>query len=93
MKSTATNQEIIISGISGSGKTEASKLMLAYLANACNNFRFMETGAEESKFDDSFEDEVSNSEDSADSDDEVKPPKGNNIFEQLNYLENKEIKK
>jgi len=39
MRASSKNQEIIISGISGSGKTEAAKLMLAYLANACNNFR------------------------------------------------------
>ena len=65
MKSTATNQEIIISGISGSGKTEASKLMLAYLVNACNNFRFMEASIEESTAlsDDSFENQVSGDED------------------------------
>ena len=54
MKSNSLNQEIIISGISGSGKTEAAKLMLAYLANACNNFKYMETGDQQGQFDDSI---------------------------------------
>ena len=44
MKTNTMNQEIIISGISGSGKTEAAKLMLAYLANACNNFKYLYAG-------------------------------------------------
>jgi len=44
MKANVKNQEIIISGISGSGKTEVAKLMLAYLANACNNFRYLDAG-------------------------------------------------
>jgi len=44
MKSNSMSQEIIISGISGAGKTEAAKLMLAYLANACNNFKYIDPG-------------------------------------------------
>ena len=44
MKANTTSQEIIISGISGSGKTEAAKLMLAYLANASNHFKYLDTG-------------------------------------------------
>jgi len=39
MLASKKNQDIIISGISGSGKTEATKLMLAYLVNARSNFR------------------------------------------------------
>ena len=50
MKANVKNQEIIISGISGSGKTEVAKLMLAYLANACNNFRYLDAGAAEELF-------------------------------------------
>ena len=42
MLASAKNQEIIISGVSGSGKTESAKLMLAYLANACNNFIYLD---------------------------------------------------
>ena len=66
MLANTNKQEIIISGISGSGKTEAAKLMLAYLANACNNFKYLDVGdvADESKpdFDDSLtEDESSDS--------------------------------
>ena len=39
--------------------------MLAYLVNACNNFRFMEASIEESTAlsDDSFENQVSGDED------------------------------
>ncbi len=65
--------------------------MLAYLANACNNFRFMEGGSspdEEKKgaFDDSFEDQVSESDDDESSDSldgngNVKQPKGNSMLE------------
>ena len=47
MKANTMSQEIIISGISGSGKTEAAKLMLAYLANACNNFKYLDAGGED----------------------------------------------
>lgn len=57
MKSNTMNQEIIISGISGSGKTEAAKLMLAYLANACNNFKNLDPGQDtdvEGLFEDSM---------------------------------------
>ena len=36
------NQEIIISGISGSGKTMATRLMIAYLANAGGGFKSLE---------------------------------------------------
>ena len=47
MKANTMSQEIIISGVSGSGKTEAAKLMLAYLANACNNFKYLDAGGED----------------------------------------------
>ena len=69
MKSNEMNQEIIISGVSGSGKTEAAKLMLAYLANACNNFKYLDTGDEtvEGMFDDSLtESSVSDADDDRD---------------------------
>ena len=56
MKTNTMNQEIIISGISGSGKTEAAKLMMAYLANACNNFKYLYAGDDhvDGMFDDSI---------------------------------------
>ena len=69
MKSNEMNQEIIISGVSGAGKTEAAKLMLAYLANACNNFKYLDTGDEtvEGMFDDSLtESSVSDADDDRD---------------------------
>ena len=47
MKINVVNQEIIISGVSGFWKTEAAKLMIAYLANACNNFKYLGNGTEE----------------------------------------------
>ena len=61
MKTNVINQEIIISGVSGSGKTEAAKLMLAYLANACNNFKYMDTGGHEGIFDQSMSSSSSSS--------------------------------
>ncbi len=55
------NQDIIISGISGSGKTEATKLMLAYLVNACNNFRNLDANQadlEQANLEGAFNDSV-----------------------------------
>ena len=51
--------------MSGSGKTEASKLMLAYLANACNNFKYMQTGGHDGIFDQSMSSSSEESDDSS----------------------------
>ena len=68
MKTNTMNQEIIISGISGSGKTEAAKLMLAYLANACNNFKYLYAG--ENHVEGMFDDSITES-DGSDSDKDI----------------------
>lgn len=61
MLASKKNQEIIISGVSGSGKTESAKLMLAYLANACNNFIYLDAsqaGLEQAQLEKILNDEV-----------------------------------
>ena len=62
MKSNVKNQEIIISGISGSGKTEVAKLILTYVVNACNNFKFLDAGEfqKEGLFDDQLSEDSQN---------------------------------
>ena len=84
MKANTMNQEIVVSGISGAGKTEAAKLMLAYLANACNNFKYLDTGEDIPAIAGSlFEDSLTESENSEEEEQEEAKDDIDDMFAQF----------